>query len=162
MAYDVRALANYVLDFAERDGRSVSNLHINKIVYFLHADFLAAFSRPLVTAKIEAWTHGPVFRELYHQFKVFGDGSIKDRATSLDPSTGKRTKTICTFSESDEAFLHSTIPKYLAMSASALVAQSHIAGGPWDKTWNHDARANPTMKISDDLIKDWYQGASKH
>lgn len=162
MTYDVRAVANYVLDFAEADGRGMSNLHINKIVYFLHADFLATFARPLVTAKIEAWTHGPVFRELYHQFKTFGDAFIKSRATYIDPQTGDRKIATCDLTADEDAFLSAVIPKYIVMSPGALVAQSHIKGGPWDMTWNHDNRANPTMKISDDLIRDWYQKTAKH
>lgn len=162
MAYDVRAIANYVLDFADGEGRGISNLHINKIVYFLHADFLATFERPLVTAKIEAWTHGPVFRELYHQFKTFGDSYIASRATCIDPQTGNRSKASCKLNAEEETFLRAVIPKYIAMSPGALVAQSHVEGGPWDTTWNHDNRANPTMKISDDLIREWYQKTAKH
>ncbi|MBS3650812.1 SocA family protein [Pseudaminobacter sp. 19-2017] len=162
MAYDVRAVANYVLDVADGEGRGISNLHINKIVYFLHADFLATFSRPLVTAKIEAWTHGPVFRELYHQFKAFGESYIVSRATCIDPQTGQRITASCDLTAEDETFLNSILPKYIAMSPGALVAQSHVRGGPWDTTWNHDNRANPTMKISDDLIREWYQKTAKH
>lgn len=70
MSRDVRSIANFVLDLAEVQGVGVSNLSINKIVYFLHANFLAKFDEPLVSAKIEAWDYGPVFRELYREFKV--------------------------------------------------------------------------------------------
>lgn len=162
MAYDVRAVANCVFDLADDEGRGISNLHINKIVYFLHADFLATFSCPLVTAKIEAWTHGPVFRELYHQFKGFGDNYITSRATCIDPQTGLRTTASCEFAAEHEAFLRTIIPKYVAMSPGALVKLSHMKCGPWDKTWNHDNRANPTMKISDEIIREWYQKTVKH
>jgi uncharacterized phage-associated protein len=162
MAYDVRAIANYVLDVADGEGRGISNLHINKIVYFLHADFLATFERPLVTAKIEAWTHGPVFRELYHQFKTFGEVYITSRATYIDPQTGRRMNASCDLTDEEAAFLKTIISKYIAMSPGALVAQSHVKNGPWDTTWNHDNRSNPTMKISDDLIREWYQKTAKH
>lgn len=162
MAYDVRAIANYVLDFADGEGRGISNLHINKIVYFLHADFLAAFERPLVTAKIEAWPHGPVFRELYHQFKTFGEKCIISRATYIDPKTGQRLTASCNLTDDEINFLKTILPKYIAMSAGSLVAQSHVKDGPWDMAWNHNNRSNPTMKISDDLIRDWYQKAAKH
>lgn len=162
MVYDVRAIANYVLDFADSETRGVSNLHINKIVYFLHADFLATFSRPLVAAKIEAWTHGPVFRELYHQFKSFGEEYISVRATCIEPETGKRIVASCEMPVEEEVFIRDLVRKYVSMSPGALVAKSHVKGGPWDITWNHDNRANPTMKISDNLIREWYQKAAKH
>ena len=161
MSYDVRSVANFVLDIAEADARQVSNLHINKIVYFLHADFLVEFARPLVTAKIEAWTHGPVFRELYREFKQFGS-SITSRACRLDPTTGTKTEATYKFEEDEAAFLATLARKYIAMTPSALRAQSHVEDGPWDRTWNHESKTNASMKISDELIKSWYERTVKH
>ncbi|PST22266.1 DUF4065 domain-containing protein [Mesorhizobium plurifarium] len=162
MSYDVRAVANFVLDIAEAEHREVSNLHINKIVYFLHADFLVAFSRPLVSAKIEAWTHGPVFRELYREFKEYGSSGIAGRASYLDPASGQKRKALYNFSREEEAFLTQLTKRYISMTPSALVAQSHVQGGPWDQTWNHETVTNASMRISDELIKDWYGKAVKH
>jgi len=88
MNFDVRAVANFVLDVTTRRGRSITNMHINRIVYFLHADFLVKFNEPLVSARIEAWEHGPVFRELYSEFKKFDDQAITTRAVALDRVTG--------------------------------------------------------------------------
>src|SRR5688500_4115918 len=88
--HDVREVANFVLDLAEEKGIALSNMAINKIVYFVHVDYLLAFSQPLVSAKIEAWDHGPVFRELYAEFKAFGDNSISGRAMRLDRQTLER------------------------------------------------------------------------
>ncbi|WP_246788288.1 Panacea domain-containing protein [Agrobacterium sp. AGB01] len=160
--YDVRAIANFVLDVAEKDGRDVSNLHINKIVYFLHADFLVAFSRPLVSAKIEAWTYGPVFRELYREFKQWGDAPIGSRAKYLDPETGQKKNAQWHFSKEEEEFLSELVSKYTSMTPGALVAQSHVEGGPWDQTWNHETKTNASMKISDEAIKGWYERTVKH
>lgn len=160
--YDVRAVANFVLDVAEEEGRVVSNLHINKIVYFLHADFLAAFSRPLVSAKIEAWTYGPVFRELYREFKQYGDAPIVGRARWLDPNTGQKQRAEWKFSAEEEEFLRELTAKYASMAPGVLVAQSHLEGGPWDETWNHETRTNASMRISDEAIKSWYERTVKH
>ncbi|NSZ31193.1 Panacea domain-containing protein [Agrobacterium tumefaciens] len=160
--YDVRAVANFVLDVADAEGRNVSNLHINKIVYFLHADFLVEFSRPLVSAKIEAWTHGPVFREIYREFKEFGNSSILGRARYLDPDTGRKKNAEWRFTREEEVFLRGLVKKYIAMTPGALVAQSHVEGGPWDQAWNHDTKTNASMKISDEAIKRWYERTVKH
>jgi uncharacterized phage-associated protein len=162
MTYDVRSVANFILDVADAERREVSNLHINKIVYFLHADFLVAFSRPLVSAKIEAWTHGPVFREIYREFKTFGSGAITGRAQYLDPVSGNKLTAKYSFNQEETRFIAEQAKRYIRMSASALVSQSHIEGGPWDKTWNHDGNTNASMRISDELIKDWYGKAVKH
>jgi uncharacterized phage-associated protein len=162
MTYDVRAVANYVLDLADAVGRPVSNLHINKIVYFLHVDFLVAFSRPLVSAKIEAWTHGPVFRELYREFKIFGESPISNRAKYLDPGVGLKREAVWSFLEEEERFLSDLVKKYVSMSPGALVSQSHVKDGPWDQSWNYEGSTNASMRISDQAIKDWYGKAVKH
>jgi len=137
-------------------------MQINKVVYFLHADFLVTFSRPLVSAKIEAWTHGPVFRELYREFKAFGEDEITGRVFVMSAATGKRGLATCQFRDDERSFLESAARKYSAMSASALRAQSHVEGGPWDLVWNHDTETNASMKITDELIKHWYERTAKH
>ncbi|MDF2371636.1 MAG: DUF4065 domain-containing protein [Rhizobiaceae bacterium] len=162
MANDVRGVANFVLDVAEADQMTLSNLHINKIVYFLHADYLVAHSRALVSAKIEAWTHGPVFRELYREFKVFGDGPITARAKIVNPHTGEKEIARCNFDPEETKLLEELAKKYVSMKPSALVAQSHIDGGPWDQTWNHEGETNASMRISDELIRRWYGRTVKH
>ena len=78
--FDVRAVANLVLDVAQSRDIDVTNMALNKIVFFVHSDYLVENGRPLVGAKIEAWKHGPVFREIYHEFKDWDDLPIRGRA----------------------------------------------------------------------------------
>jgi len=162
MAYDVRAIANFVLDLAAAESRPVSNLVINKVVFFLHAHYLVEFDQPLVSAKVEAWNFGPVFRELYKEFRGYSDQPITKRAERLDPESGNRM--ICEYSlDRDERdFLEVIARKYVRLSPSALVALSHEKGGPWDQVWNHDTPTNATMSISNEVIRAWYQHAARH
>ena len=162
MPHDVRAIANLVLDLAETRGCCVTNLGINKIVYFLHAYFLSRFERPLVSAKIEAWDYGPVFRELYREFKVFGDKPISGRAHKISAETGKREVCEVRLSNEERAFVEELGSRLVTISASSLVSMSHEAGGPWDQVWNHSSRTNPSMHISNDLIISWFAKAARH
>jgi uncharacterized phage-associated protein len=162
MGQDVRAVANFVLDLAEADGQGVTNLSVNKIVFFLHAYFLVQFGRPLVSAKVEAWNYGPVFRELYREFKPFGDKPIVGRAHRINPETGGREICDYGFSQDERLFLEEMGRKYVRFSPGTLVAMSHEKGGPWDQVWNHDTLANASMSISNDIIKAWYNEAARH
>ncbi|MCR6670602.1 Panacea domain-containing protein [Devosia ginsengisoli] len=162
MVYDVRAIANLALDLAEEEGRPLSNMQINKLVYFLHVDMLALTERPLVTAKIEAWEHGPVFRELYSQFKAFGDAPILGRATALSPRTGKEEVANADLPLEMLAVLRPLVHKYSALSASAMRAESHVEGGPWDRAWNHDTMTNASMRISNESILAWLKEGWRH
>jgi uncharacterized phage-associated protein len=162
MSQDVRSVANYVLDLAQEKGRKISNFEVNKVVFFLHAHFLVEFERPLVSAKIEAWKHGPVFRELYKEFRRFDDKPIEGRASRLNPETGVREVCAYDLAEDEKCFLEKMASKYLGLSFGALYAAAHETGGPWAQVWNHDTLANPSMKISDEIIRIWFEKAARH
>lgn len=162
MSSDVRSVANYVLDWASAHGQAVTNLEINKIVFFLHAHHLVEFGTPLVSAKIEAWDYGPVFRELYAQFKSFVDSPITSRATKIDPESGLRVVCNEALEPSTQNLIESLLPKYVKLSASALVSLSHEVGGPWDTVWNRNGGVNPSMRISDESIRDWFAKTARH
>jgi len=58
------------------DEEGISNLKLQKLVYYAQGFFLAIFDRPLFEDKIEAWTHGPVVPALYHKYKNYGRCAI--------------------------------------------------------------------------------------
>ena len=152
---DVRALANRVLEIADHEGHSVTNMALNKIVFFVHSDFLIEKDEPLVRAKIEAWQHGPVFREIYHEFKRWSDQPIKGRATKIDPETGAKLEARG-FDGADGEYVDSLIRRYVHFGAAYLRALSHRPGSPWAAVWDHEGRSNPGMAISDALIRETY------
>ena len=152
MAHDVRAVANAILDLAARSQRDVTNLALNKILYFLHAGFLHAYGEPLISAKIEAWDHGPVFREIYHQFKRFGRSEITGRAVRLNPASGEFEQVHGAFSASETAFIHENGSRLLDLSPGKLVDMSHVRDGPWYVARFGGGTLNPGVEITDDLI----------
>lgn len=162
MRQDVRAIANWVIEWANERDIPLSNMAINKIVYFLHAHYLVEFHKPLVSAKIEAWEHGPVFRELYRVFKDFGSQPIEKKATKLNAETGETEICQAKLDDEDKDFLEKLLPRYCYLSASHLRSLSHEQNGPWDKVWNHQGEVNSTMEISNHSISLWFQKAVRH
>lgn len=152
MAYDVRAIANFVLEVAADGNIHVSNLSLNKIIYFLHVAYLHETHQPLTTAKIEAWDHGPVFREIYHQFKGFGRNSITSKAKRLDITSGLYVDVEEGPSEPDRAMLLQHCRSLLKMSAGKLVDMSHLEDGAWHKARFGSGRINPGVEITNELI----------
>ena len=90
MTYDGRMVANFILDFCEQRGRIVTNLALQKIVYFCHVWSLILLGRALVRHKFEAWEFGPVLPYLYREFKELDRAAINRRATRLDPIDGTK------------------------------------------------------------------------
>lgn len=152
MSHDVRAVANAVLELAGAEGKGVTNLSLNKIIYFLHAGYLLEHGTPLVTAKIEAWDHGPVFREIYHQFKRFGREPIDGRATRLDPATGAFAEVPVTLSRPEWCYVRAHAPELLKLSPGKLVDMSHVRDGPWYVARFGGGSVNPGVEITNELI----------
>ena len=156
MTQDGRAVANFVLDFCEARGRGITNLSLQKIVYFCHVWSLIELDRPLLKHQFEAWQYGPVLQYLYRDFKPFGDDPITSRATGIDPETGRKRVVGYVFERQTEALLTNVVDFYSRLSASELVRLSHVRGGPWDTVWNHEGRINPGMKIDNAVIAAYY------
>lgn len=153
---DVRAIANVILDRAQSHNIDITNMALNKIAYFVHCDYMLEKGCPLVSAKIEAWQHGPVFREVYHEFKRWSDAPIRSRATKVDPHTGEVGIASVRFGEEEYKYISVLVDRYIRFSAAQLRAISHVEGGPWHIVWGHDGKSNPGMKITNELIIEKY------
>ena len=156
MSYDGRAVANFVLDACASSGRQITNLSLQKIVYFCHVWSLIELGRPLVKHQFEAWQYGPVLQSLYREFKAFDRTPISTRATGIDPATGAKRVAVGMFDAETENLLRRVVNSYSRLSAGQLVDLSHVEGGPWHVVWNHQGSVNPGMKIDDRTIKNFY------
>lgn len=72
-----RDVAKYFLSLADEDaGDLISNLKLQKLIYYAQGFHLALFDEPLFHDEIEAWIHGPVVPNLYREYKAYGAGPI--------------------------------------------------------------------------------------
>ncbi|WP_156397266.1 MULTISPECIES: Panacea domain-containing protein [unclassified Sphingomonas] len=148
----IRGLANWLLDYADSRGLLLTNMALNKLLFFAYEALLLHKGIVLTNAKIEAWEHGPVFREIYQAFKKFEDKPIRDRARFFSAKSGKEEVSSVSLSESDEATLRDSIEPLIRLSASRLREISHVEGGAWHQVWWYDGHANPGMEITPELI----------
>ena len=159
-AYDGRAIANFVLDYCESRGGSVTNLALQKIVYFCHVWSLIRLHKPLIRHKFEAWELGPVLPYLYREFKCFDRCAIKGRATQIDPLNGGCHTVEYRFDRETEELLKEIVAFYSRIRTGDLVELSHVTGGPWHKVWHHGGSINPGMKIENISIVHFYSKVS--
>lgn len=66
----------FLAQASEEAGDLISNLKLQKLVYYAQGFHLALYDEPLFPEAIEAWTHGPVVPDLYHHYKKYGAGAI--------------------------------------------------------------------------------------
>jgi uncharacterized phage-associated protein len=156
MAFDGRAVANFVLDRCDADGVAVSHLVLQKLVYFCHVWSLIELGRPLIRQSFEAWEHGPVLQHLFREFKRFGAEPIRGRAQHMNPHNGQREVVSYAFDQPTRTLLTKVVAIYSRFSASTLRELSHAPGGPWYRVWHQSGKINPGMRIENRDIKQFH------
>jgi uncharacterized phage-associated protein len=158
---DVRIVANAVLERAEAEGRPITNLDLQKIVYFLHGHYLVRHHRPLVEGEFEAWPYGPVHRVLYDAFRSYNDTPIEGKAVAFDPIK-RKPRELPTLDDSEALVLiDEVLDHYLDMPTFSLVELTHGPGTPWSRTVESaEKKVNVGMTISDAMIEKFFEGTA--
>ena len=76
MMYTANNVANFVLRYYNGKGIWINNLKLQKILYFLQAQFMVSRGYPLFSDPIQAVDWGPMVESVYHNYKMFGSASI--------------------------------------------------------------------------------------
>ena len=70
-------VSDLFLCWASIDGDLITNLKLQKLLYYAQAWHLAHFGSPLFSDDIEAWQYGPVIKSIYQKYSKFGNQPIK-------------------------------------------------------------------------------------
>jgi uncharacterized phage-associated protein len=156
--YDPRAIANLLLDVASEYGRPLSNLALQKLLYFAHALFLIEVKRPLLKGYFEAWQYGPVHPGVYQAFKAAGERSIDFRAVRTDPSTGHQSEIAVPCSRAVRDLLSRIVMSYGRMTPGRLVDIAHAKNAPWHHMVNKDKTSQLFgLRIPDSVIAERFK-----
>ncbi len=154
MAHDARAIANFLLDYADSKRKSVTVMTLLKIIYFAHGWHLARTGDQLVSNAFEAWKHGPVVRCVYDCFRDSESSPIRGRASRFNVATGKHEVVGYSLADTEREFLEHIFEAYSRFSALQLSDMTHEKNSPWDRVWNAPAgKVTLGMRISDQAIK---------
>ena len=100
--YSALVVARYIIKRCNELNRPISNLKLQKLLYFVQAEFLVGegsacfpeeieawdFGPVVPEEEIEAWDFGPVVPEVYHRYKAYGSASIPYLAGAAESVTG--------------------------------------------------------------------------
>jgi uncharacterized phage-associated protein len=151
--YDPRSLCNLILDQADVAGRKITNLALQKLLYFAHGLHLVETKNPLVTGFFEAWQFGPVHPIAYHAFKTAGSNPILFRASIRDPFTHINIP-LPTVTDCDvKSRVSRIVAMYAGLTPGRLVEVSHAKAAPWQFIVDK-ARTETILglRITDDVI----------
>jgi uncharacterized phage-associated protein len=158
--YDPRAVANLLLDLAwEEEGHlPISNLALQKLLYFAHGHFLIRTRNPLVQGAFEAWKYGPVHPAVYQAFKDETDRPIQNRAVARNVMTGATTALAAPDDPEVRRLLRHVLRSYGHLSPGRLVDITHARNGPW---WTIVNKAKTSvalgLRISDDVTLECFK-----
>ena len=156
--YDPRAIANLILDEAQQMRRPMTNLALQKLLYFAHALFLVERKQQLVSGYFEAWQYGPIHPTAYQAFKGAGDQPINFRATAMDVLTGNRKPLPSPDAPDVAQHIRRVMTSYGQLTPGRLVDISHAKDAPWHFVVESAKQTVAIgLRISDDLIKERFK-----
>lgn len=159
--YEARKISNYLIANFDAQRFEITNLRLNKLLYFIHAIALKTKPDGLVRNHFEAWQYGPVVRPVFDAFKFYGDQFIKAPAEYLDYASGTR-KPIPydDIALGDAKIIDDVFREYSRFSTSQLVALSHEPNGPWEIVFRARlADGNLSPRIPNELIRKHFDGS---
>lgn len=133
----------------------MSQLKLQKILYYVYAEFLLKTGKKLFKEEFVAFQYGPVVKEIYHKYKKYGSSIIEEDEDDVF-ELHARIPTPISFMKvvSSEVGIEAvtsiidTLEKYLGCSASELVTKTHRPQGPWDQVYE----SYQNKVITDDII----------
>jgi uncharacterized phage-associated protein len=151
--YDINDVCDFVILRANADEViPLSNLKLQKLLFYIQAWHLAFYKEPFFKGKFQAWVHGPVNREIYERFRekkwLYSDITKSDVLRS-DPETS--------FAVADIDHMNNVLEVYLRFTGMQLESLTH-SEEPWIQTRKgYSPFALCEKEIDEELMKDFYK-----
>lgn len=149
--YDATDIAKWFVAWAEDEEANLSNLKLQKLLYYTQGSSLGERGVPVFRDPIVAWSHGPVVVDVYHEYKHFGGQEVtlaEDADFSWDD-----------YDSETEKLLIRVWNTYGAISAWKLRNMTHDEP-PWQKHFTDVAFSSPEIPIED--LQDYFSSISAH
>lgn len=141
MPYSSLAIANEFIDRGIAQGRPVTQMQLQKLVYLAHGWKLGVegVNAPLIQDAFEAWDYGPVVRRLYEALRSYGSAPVTRLIKWGDDSPFKMAEAASDAREQihpdDAGLLDAVWANYGSFHAFQLSALTHVDDSPWAKTF---------------------------
>lgn len=135
-------VAKYLLARANQNGDLITNLKLQKLLYYAQAWYLVNHNRRLFRDPIKAWDLGPVVPSVYRKWKKYGASPIPYEVRGKEENC---------FDPHQIDYLDEFYRIFSNFSATALVSMSH-SEKPWQDA--HARRGN--SEIDTKSMKEFY------
>lgn len=139
--YHALDLAKYIVTKCIDDEKPISNLQLQKILYYVQREFLTRYNQAAFSDDIEAWQFGPVVPNVYYHFCGFGSMKIARNFDSFS-----------LLSKRDQTLIDEIVEQKRELYPWDLVSETHKPNGAWDQIYRKGL-GNREI-IPPDLIKE--------
>ena len=149
--FDVMDVAQYVINYCDREGHTITNLQLQKILYFVQLEFYNVFKKLLFMDEFEAWYLGPTIVKVFKYYAAEGNQnplkSKKIKQIAFNEKTMKIEENVVYpvlhFSTpSEQEIVENTIQKYWSTEWGELIQISKHT-----QPWQINYKENKTEKI---------------
>ena len=121
--YNAINIAEYIVKKCDDLGEEVTNLKLQKILFFIQKENIKKKGRGLFYNTIEAWQYGPVVPDVYYEYSGFGAMPIK--YYSLFDTNFQ-------IEHKDKELIDTVIVSKINVDPWNLVNETHVLNGAWD------------------------------
>jgi uncharacterized phage-associated protein len=146
-----RAIARQLIASAEAKKIPVTNLKIQKLLYFSHGLSLVWKNEKLLEEDFQAWKYGPVLPSLYHDLKIFGQSPLKISSGFIRSWPEIK---IQEQKSKVEEIINLVLDQLGGHTGPQLVEISHNNQGPWHAVYNSEKK---DIKITNAAIKKYFE-----
>ena len=164
MPYPAAAVANTFIALADKRGRELTHMQLQKLLYFAHGWHLGLEEGPLCEEHAQAWEYGPVFPSLYQDLKRWGKHPVEEPITKTYLTKGRlrahRQEHTPYLPDADEfalAVVNKVWELYGPLSGFELSAISHDAKGPWARM-RKETIGKRNVDIPNHMIETYFAG----
>jgi uncharacterized phage-associated protein len=123
--YTACEVAEYVIELAHKYDDEITQLKLQKLLYYMQGMYLGATGTPLFADEILAWKHGPVVHTVWQKYRQNKKSPIK---------ASKKNASIQPF---DKRMLDEIYQEYRAFTPQQLVTMTHREK-PWKNSDSND------------------------
>lgn len=147
--YSVDTISKYIINYSNEHFGGISNLRLQKLLYFVQVEFIKETGQAAFNEEIEAWSFGPVVPEIYRKYKVFGREDISLAIFNEDDVSNK-------IKNDDKIIINNVLDKASNKPTAELVRISHIQK-PWQDAYAY-AKLMGVGIISKESIREYFVG----
>lgn len=116
---EAKKLAKYIINTSPR---RMSNLELQKTMYFAELDYRKRTGQQLIKEDFEAWQYGPVVRDVYNDYCDYGPDLIERTGKNID------------LNNVNTDIIDMTVDRCSDKRSWELVEESHRSDGAWQKS----------------------------